>query len=64
MFSAKTSGHGSWIAVLSWCRSQPQCSPPIMDRQGRERSSEAEGWMLLGWAEGAHVILYPEKLKF
>lgn len=40
--------------------------PLIMDRQGRERSSEAEdgGWMVLGWAEGAHIILYPEQLKF
>lgn len=59
--SARTSGRGNWVAVLSWCRNQPQ----FRDRQGRQRSSEAEGggWMLLGWAEGAHVILYPEKLK-
>lgn len=40
--------------------------PPVMDRQGRERSSEGQGggWMVLGWAEGAHIILYPEKLEF
>lgn len=48
--SAKASGRGSWSAVLSWCRSQPQCRPTVMARQEWERSSEAEGG---GWMDGA-----------
>lgn len=50
---------------VSGCRSQPQRSLAIVDRQEWGSEAEGGGWMVLGWVGGAHITLppYPEKLK-